>query len=158
MTFIEKLKLSGAAVLLASMPITPATATKVDDSYVTVNRQIACLTDNAYFEARGQSIAGKYAVMHVVMNRTRDPRFPNTPCRVIYQKSGRVCQFSWVCTGSSRIGEPRIYGQLKDMAAKVYTGEIQDNTGGAKFFHNRTVRPSWSCRSALNIGDHRFCR
>lgn len=158
MTYIEKLTLSAAALAMAIMPVNQAAATKVDDNHVTVNRQITCLTDNAYFEARGQSTAGKYAVMHVVMNRTKDSRFPSTPCGVIYQRTGGTCQFSWVCSGSRRIAEPSVYGELKAKATSVYYGHVPDNTGGAKFFHNRSVKPGWLCRGARIIGAHRFCR
>ena len=158
MTFIEKLKLSGAALLLALVPMSNATATKVDDSYVTNNRQITCLTDNAYFEARGQSTAGKYAVMHVVMNRAKDSRFPGTPCGVVYQRTGRTCQFSWVCSGSRRVRETGVYNELQGMASRVYAGHVPDNTGGAKFFHSTRINPGWVCRGAKIIGAHRFCR
>ena len=39
-----------------------------------------CLTENIYFEARGQGQAGWLAVAQVTQNRVDDKRFPNTVC------------------------------------------------------------------------------
>ena len=45
--------------------------------------QHACLAKNIYFEARNQSTAGQIAVSHVVMNRVKSSRYPNTICEVV---------------------------------------------------------------------------
>ena len=58
-------------------------------------KQIECLAKNLYFEVGNQGTAGMLAVSSVVINRVNDDRFPNTMCKVIYQKRGGVCQFSW---------------------------------------------------------------
>jgi len=98
-------------------------------------RQIQCLAENAYFEAGNQSTKGKIAVTNVVMNRVEDKRFPKTPCGVVYQRTKRVCQFSWVCLGN-----------------------IGDVTKGAKFYHANYVSPGWNLRRVITIGDHIFYR
>lgn len=54
--------------------------------------QVACLALAIYYEARGESLRGQRAVASVVMNRVRSPRFPDTPCKVIFQRG----QFSFV--------------------------------------------------------------
>ena len=87
-------------------------------------RDIECLVQNAYHEARSDGYAGMYAVTMVVMNRVDDPRYPDSICGVVYQgpvreswktkqnpdleDSDRVyypirhrCQFSWYCDGKS---------------------------------------------------------
>lgn len=119
--------------------------------------QVECLAQNAYFEARNQPLSGKIAVMNVVMNRTLDSRFPKTPCGVIHQRTGRSCQFSWVCTPST-IRDHSSYNELKDLAAKVYNGQVGDVTGGAKFFHNRAVKPGWRHTVTKVIQSHVFYR
>lgn len=48
--------------------------------------EIKCLTNLAYYEARGESTKGMIATIYVVLNRVKDSRFPNTPCKVIAQK------------------------------------------------------------------------
>lgn len=46
---------------------------------------ITCLAIAIYFEARGEPDVGQVAVGNVILNRTRDPRFPNDVCSVITQ-------------------------------------------------------------------------
>src|SRR5438045_1045344 len=60
------------------------------------SRQLACLTQAIYFEARGESEEGKRAVAYVVMNRVGNPRFADTVCGVVHQGGPKPpCQFSW---------------------------------------------------------------
>jgi spore germination cell wall hydrolase CwlJ-like protein len=49
-------------------------------------RELACIALAVYYESRGESIRGQRAVASVVMNRVRDPRFPNTACGVLLQR------------------------------------------------------------------------
>lgn len=160
MTNVEILKplkvLAISLALVITGASTPALSTnKVIDNSIN-NSQVTCLADNAYFEARGQSTHGKIAVMNVVMNRVADPRFPKTPCGVIYQRSGKSCQFSWVCSGSRKVKETSVYRDIQHLASKVYAREIGDVTGGAKFFHSRSISPGWRKRPTVIIGSHVF--
>ena len=84
--------------------------------------ELYCMAQNIYFEARHESMIGKIAVAHVVMNRIEDKNFPDTVCKVVKQgpkkeswktkkdptlpKEERIywprrdrCQFSWYCDG-----------------------------------------------------------
>jgi spore germination cell wall hydrolase CwlJ-like protein len=119
-------------------------------------KQIQCLAENAYFEAGNQSTKGKIAVSNVVMNRVEDKRFPKTPCGVVYQRTKRVCQFSWVCEGKKRIRNWEQYAAAKETAEQVYLGEVGDVTRGAKFYHADYVNPGWNLRRVIQIGDHIF--
>lgn len=121
-------------------------------------RQIQCLAENAYFEAGNQSTKGKIAVTNVVMNRVRDERFPKTPCAVVNQKRGGVCQFSWVCEGKKRIRDWALFRESRRIAEQVYLKNIGDVTRGAKFYHADYVKPSWSYAfdRTAKIGDHIF--
>lgn len=121
-------------------------------------KQIQCLTDNAYFEAGNQSTKGKIAVTNVVMNRVEDTRFPNTPCGVVYQRSRRVCQFSWVCEGKKRIRSAAQYAEARDVAEDVYLKAVNDVTNGSLFYHANYVNPRWNYRRVIKIGDHIFYR
>ena len=49
--------------------------------------QLECLATNTYMESRGEGEKGMLATIFVVLNRTKDPRFPSTPCKVIAQKN-----------------------------------------------------------------------
>lgn len=69
------------------------------------NRDLYCVAQAAFFEARGEGFIGQLGVSEVVMNRVRDNRFPNTTCSVVNEsrtvrkgeRRVKVCQFSWTC-------------------------------------------------------------
>jgi hypothetical protein len=65
--------MAGAGLLLALGPTAGA---------ATSERDTRCLALIAYAEAAGEGPAGMAAVMHVVRNRTRDPRFAGDDCAV----------------------------------------------------------------------------
>ena len=119
-------------------------------------QQIQCLTRNAYFEAGNQSMKGKIAVTNVVMNRANDKRFPKTPCGVVYQRTKRVCQFSWVCEGRKQVRSQRQFAESREAAVNVYLNNVGDVTNGAKFYHADYVNPRWNLRRIMKIGDHIF--
>src|SRR3954462_2332169 len=54
-------------------------------------RDVECLALNVYYEARGESLAGQYAVAEVTLNRRASLGYPKTVCEVVYQKGA----FSW---------------------------------------------------------------
>lgn len=119
------------------------------------NEQIKCLAKNIYFEAGGESHAGKVAVASVVINRTKDKKYPNTPCAVIHQKN----QFSWV-RHNPGIKSKSLYEKCLTIARDVYYNKLRDNTAGALFFHAIHVRPGWSNTKSrtTKIGGHIFYR
>ena len=63
-------------------------------------RSLECLARNVYYEARGESSAGQYAVAEVTMNRKASQHYPKTVCEVVYQREA----FSW--TGMGPLDEP----------------------------------------------------
>ena len=60
----------------------------------TGDEQWACLAEAIYFEARGESIKGQFAVAEVILNRVDSRSFPDTVCGVITQGGERrhACQ------------------------------------------------------------------
>lgn len=121
-------------------------------------QQIACMAQNGYFEAGNQSTKGIIAVNNVVMNRVEDKRFPKTPCGVINQKKGGVCQFSWKCERRKKVTDMALYRKAKKIAEDVYLGNYGDVTKGAQFYHATYVRPHWSnvFDRTTRIGAHIF--
>ena len=63
--------------------------------------EMKCLAEAIYFEARGESIEGQYAVGEVIINRVLSDEFPNSVCGVISEGANRLnaCQFSYNCDG-----------------------------------------------------------
>ena len=114
-----------------------------------------CLTENIYFEARGQGQAGWLAVAQVTLNRVEDRRFPNTVCEVVKQgltyASGQPirnkCQFSWYCDGKSDVPlehEKMIYEESFELAVKLLEERPMDFTEGAVHYHSDSVNPWWA--------------
>lgn len=113
-------------------------------------KQIECLAKNAYHEARGEGTKGMEAVTHVVLNRVKSSKFPDKPCDVIYQRTKKACQFSWVCAPKA-IREWALYEKAKEIVRRVYTTETHDFTRGALFFTSGV-----SSRGRIKIGNHIF--
>lgn len=82
----------------------PAAAPFRLGSALEATRDLDCLTDAVYYEARGESRQGQAAVAQVVLNRVRHPAFPKSVCGVVFQGafSNSTCQFSFACDGSMR--------------------------------------------------------
>lgn len=154
-----------SAVMFQPMP-EPAqpktTPTEIKEAPLTQEdkRQIQCLADNIYYEARNQPKVGKIAVSNVVINRVEDPRFPKDPCSVIKQKRGKTCQFSWVCSKNGKGKDMESYAISYDLAKQIYTNmdSIKDVTYGSKFYHAKYVKPRWKYKRVITIGDHVFYR
>ena len=78
-----------------------------------------CLTEALYFEARGETAQGLFAVAEVIMNRVDNPGYPNTLCGVIHQGTGRqfACQFTYTCDGKPEvINEPSAWNRVGKVA------------------------------------------
>lgn len=124
--------------------------------------EIACLSLNLYFEARGEPFIGKVAVGHVVMNRVRDRRFPATVCEVIREGGAEVfgeCQFSWWCDGESdRPRNEAAWTRSQQIAEQVYWSRTVDPTRGALWYHADRVAPDWrtSLHQGPRFGQHIF--
>jgi spore germination cell wall hydrolase CwlJ-like protein len=125
-------------------------------------RQLRCLAEAVYFEARGEPEAGQAAVAQVVLNRVRSGIYPTTVCGVVYQDRERpfACQFSFACEGKSlRVEEPACWATATRIAAGVAAGKIYDaKLASAINYHAVYVRPFWaSTLQRLNrIGWHVF--
>jgi spore germination cell wall hydrolase CwlJ-like protein len=125
-------------------------------------RDLDCLTDAVYYEARGESAAGQAAVAQVVLNRVRHPAFPKSVCGVVFQRAGGSgCQFSFVCDGSMRRQrEPGAWRQAEDIAARALDGAVMATIGNATHFHTARVSPGWGPQlmRVAQVGLHVFYR
>lgn len=120
-----------------------------------------CLAEALYFEARGESVAGQFAVAEVILNRRDSALYPRTVCGVVRQGNRRGCQFSYACDGHpERIHERAAYVQVGKIARLMLDGAPRALTSGATHFHTRAVRPAWARRfpETARIGAHIFYR
>ncbi|GAN00204.1 cell wall hydrolyses [alpha proteobacterium U9-1i] len=126
-------------------------------------RELNCLSQAIYYEARGETQRGQQAVAEVIMNRTRSRAYPNTVCGVVYQGSHRVtgCQFTFTCDGSlNRRPRGRAWETAQHIAELVLKGYTRPLTGRATHYHTHAVNPVWSAGlvPTTSIGDHQFYR
>ncbi len=122
-----------------------------------------CLAQAIYFEARGEPLEGRMAVAQVVMNRTRDARYPDEICAVVFQNAHRRhrCQFSFACDGrSDRPRDRAAWESAVRLARTLVAGGHRDLTQGATHYHALYVSPAWSkvLDPTRTIGRHRFYR
>jgi spore germination cell wall hydrolase CwlJ-like protein len=123
-----------------------------------------CLAEALYFEARGETIEGQFAVAEVILNRVESGKFPDTICGVVNQGSGNGryrCQFTYTCDGKLEIiSEKKAWESVGKVAMLAIEGDVPDLTHGATFYHTTYVSPSWSRKFArtITIGEHHFYR
>lgn len=122
-----------------------------------------CLAEALYFEARGESVKGQFAVAEVIMNRVKSPLYPNTVCGVVHQGTGKKyqCQFTYTCDGNpENISEPKAFERVGKVARLMLNGLPRMLTQGATHYHTTSVRPSWARKFAhtASIGVHQFYR
>lgn len=127
------------------LSVTPHVGAKGYDSI-----QTKCLAQNAYHEARGEGEKGMLGTIFVVLNRTKDSRFPSTPCKVIAQKN----QFVWWGKGKT-IKDPKAYDKAKQLVHEVLEGKYEDVTFGAIYFNAHHKSPKNS-KFTVRIGNHSF--
>lgn len=120
--------------------------------------ELKCLTQTIYFEARGESYEGGVAVGNVMMNRVKSPKFPKTICGVMRQKTGRMCQFSFMCNGQiNRPVQAAQWARSKKIALDILNGTAPKLSNGALFFHAKYAKLRMaSSRYTAKIGQHYF--
>ncbi len=130
----------GAALIKSSFAIDPETR---------------CLAQAVYWEARGEPWQGKVAVAITTLNRVKDPRFPKTICRVVYQPN----QFAWTQNKHRRITSKQ------DWDEAVFVAQLTQHTlvkymeyFPALYFHSTKSRPPWRHKLTrlTQIGNHIF--
>src|SRR5690606_37674176 len=103
------------------------------------DRELACLAEAIYFEARGESYRGEVAVGQVVMNRMQHRLYPATICGVVYQNQHKrnACQFSFACDGMpERVNEQKAWDQAEEIAEGVVSGKLYlTEVGYATHYH-----------------------
>ena len=117
---------------------------------------LICLTLNTYHEARGESITGQYAVVHVVRNRAKYN--PENVCKVVFAPY----QFSWTITVPGE--NYAVFNRLLHITKLAWESPA-DITHGATHYHVRPgcpggVRPYWTAKMkvTVRIGCHIYYR
>ncbi len=126
------------------------------------SRELDCLSQAVYYEARGESSEGQAAVAQVVLNRLRHPGFPKTVCGVVYQGAqDQACQFSFACDGAARAAkEMTAWRRAQAVAARALGGFVEAQVGDATHFHVASLGAIWGegLVRVAQIGAHSFYR
>lgn len=126
-----------------------------------VMKEVECLARNIYFEAGSEPRNGKIAVAEVTMNRVKSKQFPKTVCGVVYQRTGRTCQFSWVCKQNKVVRSKQMWLESLRIAENILISKRRYGIiGSAQYFHADYVNPAWAEEKQLvmKIGRHIFYR
>ncbi len=127
-----------------------------------MDKELRCLSEAIYFEARGEAENGQAAVAQVVLNRVKSGLYPVSVCGVVYQNRHRfkACQFSFACEGRSlRITDAASWQSAVRVAKNVTHGTTYlSDVGASTHYHADYVRPHWSRRLKKMdvIGRHIF--
>ena len=105
-------------------------------------------------EATGGDLASKMMIANVVLNRVKDPRFPDTISEVVWQNEGGSAQFS--PTADGRIYSCTITSSTVEAVRRALDGE--NNAKNALFFVARSSADAhnvkWFDSSLVKLFEH----
>jgi spore germination cell wall hydrolase CwlJ-like protein len=108
-----------------------------------------CLSSAIYWEARGESIAGKKAVAEVVLNRSKAAG--SSVCAVV-KASGQFSFWPW-----KRIR--KFDKEMQELLTEVDESPTILNDENYLYFYSKYLKPYWSRKmSCRRIGNHLFCK
>lgn len=140
----------GKVVLDPKIPSTHAWVNKPVPTNARSRNEMKCLAEAIYFEARSEPERGQIAVAQVVLNRLKNPAYPNTICGVVYQNKHKrnACQFSFACDGiPDRITEKGAWERSQALARRIMNDErtlYLDKVGASTHYHAQYVKPRWA--------------
>ena len=131
-----------------------------------LERQLACLARNVFYEANGEPMAGQMAVAQVTVNRAKSGLFPNDLCAVVAQSTvvgsnTKVCQFSWYCDSDlnkSKVIKPSESSYIAAKRVFLEGQKVAKIDQDVMWFHEDSVKvnPRWPHKVATKIGNHVF--
>lgn len=131
MYFMTKLVLAAA---LSVIPVNSSAVKSIPSHSVVLDkREHKCLTEAVYYEARNDTEQGQQAVADVVLNRVEHKAYPNSVCKVVYQKG----QFSW-SANKPAVKEKEAWETIEKLTERKlkrqYALVREDVTSGATHF------------------------
>lgn len=127
------------------------------------DHDLLCMSHAVYFEASGESLAGKLAVANVINNRLKSLKFASSVCDVVKQKH----QFSYVLEDNKQhlvienFRDYKAFDESVMVSITVLSGDVEDTTNGSDHYLNKKAVsriPQWyhSAKSKQKIGAHTF--
>ena len=122
-------------------------------------RELDCLANNIYFEARNQSNLGQLAVGLVTVTRAEHEKWSKTICGVVYDHK----QFTWTWDKKQKIGQHKDsleYLRALNLASRILYGDFDSmrEMFNADHYHTTAVHPGWANKLAkiATIDNHIF--
>jgi len=136
-------------------------------AYAEEDKELKCLAEAVYHEARSESFTGQLAVANVIIERANLSKFPNTICKVVhagkYWKGNIVrnkCAFSYYCDGKKEWAsvEKEALDTAYHVSSLALDGVTLLSTLGATHYHASYVSPFWAneMERLQQIGKHIF--
>jgi len=131
-------------------------------------RELRCLAEALYFEARGEPAEGQVAVGQVILNRVASAAYPDTICDVVYQNAHlkNRCQFSFACDDlPETIAETAKWQQILVRARRLIAcgtacegGASAGPLSTSTHYHADYVSPTWAAKLTRRgqVGRHIF--
>lgn len=140
-------KTRNTAIPFARVPTRSAPPFFISGETADRARATDCLAAAGYYEA-GNDTRGQRAVMQVVLNRMRNPAYPQSVCGVVFQGSERStgCQFTFTCDGAMTRHRPSAgaWEVARRNAIEALNGFTDATVGHATHYHTDWVHPYWS--------------
>ncbi|MGL5014436.1 MAG: cell wall hydrolase [Bacteroidales bacterium] len=135
------------------------------ENIVANNNEYRCLLRAVWHESRGEKFKGKLWTAKTILNRTRSERFPQSICKVVYQKY----QFSF----THQIPMNKQYVRPKTELEKQTFRQVElasfisiwadrlgiDFTDNSKYYHTTRIKPRWNynkLEKVQTVGSHVF--
>ena len=139
--------------------------TQLRENIVANNNEYRCLLRAVWHESRGEEFKGKLWTAKTILNRTRSERFPQSICKVVYQKY----QFSF----THQIPMNKQYVRPKTELEKQTFRQVElasfisiwadrlgiDFTNNSKYYHTLKIKPRWDYNKLKKtdiVGNHVF--
>lgn len=116
-------------------------------------KEIKCLSEMAYYEARGEGAHGIKVVTDVMFNRMNSNEFPDGVCANFKKHK----QYSTAKMAGGRKDKElykKILEQVESEYAKYRLGDWQDSTSGSLYFNSNGSRPSNKVKFKGKRGKH----
>ncbi|MDH5546522.1 MAG: cell wall hydrolase [Gammaproteobacteria bacterium] len=164
---LVQLRQTIALLILMATTTTSMASQASDTEQPHEGRELRCLAQNVYFEARGEPTAGQLAVAMVTMNRVYSEQYPDTICKVVWQRR----QFSWTHDGKPDTPDDRKSWRMAKQIAEFVYKKYQDHhlrtkgavdlTKGALYYYApKLANPHWAPLKEVTtqIGSHVFLK
>lgn len=131
-------------------------------------KEVACLAEAVYFEARSEGLLSQLGVAVVVLNRANLHDYPSNLCDVVHQSKlwkgnpiRNKCMFSYWCDGKpERITDHDAYETSLFISKLALNGVTIKYIQDATHYHAQYVKPFWATsprfKRLVQLGSHIF--